>query len=245
MSFLLNHNYRFYINELLKGNDPNTNLRIGKGITSIDPDNNEESDETYYYDGGGAAERDITGYMLSYAFEGHRNYGDPAQDKLMALATKTGPDRKLYFVVEEPDGTVIEGPATVSDIVKPGGDANAKGEISFTISFDGTPEITDPPENNDYPALNTPINLAATSGAITATEIGVTWDFTPPTGTTKAVEFDVFVNGEFETTVTVNSAVVTDLTASTEYTITVQAKYADNPIVKSLVSDPLKATTIA
>ncbi|SPT98424.1 major capsid protein gpP [Lysinibacillus capsici] len=143
MSFLLNHGYVFEIGGT--GFLPATKLRIAKGITSVDPDSNEESEETYYYDGGGAAERDITGFMLSYAFEGHRNYGDPAQDYIFSLLAKVGPDRKTVFSVTEPNGDKWEGPATISDIKAPGGDANAKGEIEFTISFDGMPTFTAAP----------------------------------------------------------------------------------------------------
>lgn len=143
MAFLLNHGYVFEIGGV--GALPATKLRIAKGITSVDPDSNEESDENYYYDGGGAAERDITGFMLSYAFEGHRNYGDPAQDYIFSLLAKVGPDRKTVFSVTEPNGDKWEGPATISDIKAPGGDANAKGEIEFTISFDGMPTFTEAP----------------------------------------------------------------------------------------------------
>lgn len=245
MSFLLNHNYRFYINAILAPNQPVTKLRIAKGITSVDPDNNEESDETYYYDGGGAAERDVIGYMLSYGFEGHRNYGDPAQDYIMSLATKTGPDRKVEFIVEEPDGTVLEGPATISDIDLPGGDANAKGEISFTITFDGTPKITPPSTDPEYPALATPINLAAPSGTITQDTAVVNWEHTAPVGTTKQVSFDVLVDGVLKETVTAKTATLTGLTADTTYSVTVQAKYTDKPETKSLVSDALSVKTLA
>lgn len=139
--FLLNHGYKFEI-DITPGTETPTKARIAKGITSVDPDNNEESEETYYYDGGGSAERDVTGGMLSYGFEGHRNYGDKAQDYIFTLTNKYGPDRKTTLTVTEPNGDKWEGPATISDIKNPGGDANSKGEIEFTISFDGVPTFT-------------------------------------------------------------------------------------------------------
>ncbi|EJR42152.1 hypothetical protein IIK_05655 [Bacillus cereus VD102] len=140
MAFLLNHGYKFKINTATTGTkkmEP-----IAKGITSVDPDNNEESDENYYYDGGGAAERDITGFMLAYSFGGHRFYGDAAQDFIFSKLNKVGPERKVDFEVIEPNGDKWEGRATLSEIKAPGGDANAKGEIEFTISFDGIPTFT-------------------------------------------------------------------------------------------------------
>lgn len=141
MSFLLNHGYKFKINTAATGTkkmEP-----IAKGITSVDPDNNEESEETYYFDGGGAAERDITGFMLAYSFEGHRFYGDAAQDFIYSKLHKVGPDRKVDFEVTEPNGDNWAGKATLSEIKSPGGDANSKGEIEFTISFDGIPTFTE------------------------------------------------------------------------------------------------------
>lgn len=138
----MNYGYKFDVKAL---GGAGTNMPIAKGITGVDPDNNEETEDTYYFDGGGAAETDVTGYKLSYAFEGHRNYGDPAQDYIMGLATKTGPERKVDFTVTEPNGDKYQGTATVSDIKLPGGDANSKGEIEFTISYDGKPTFTKAP----------------------------------------------------------------------------------------------------
>ncbi|MFA2694783.1 phage tail tube protein [Bacillus mycoides] len=144
MAFLLNHLYKFDI-DLSTGGSTAKWTRIAKGISSVDPDNNEESEENAYYDGGGASERSVIGFMMSYGFEGHREYSDPAQNYIMRLANKTGDARKIPFRVTEPDGGIFEGRATISDIKVPGGDANAKGEIEFTIAYDGVPEYTEPP----------------------------------------------------------------------------------------------------
>ncbi|WOA60996.1 phage tail tube protein [Bacillus mycoides] len=140
MAFLLNHGYKFEINTAATGVEKME--AIAKGITSVDPDNNEETEETYYFDGGGSAERDVTGFMMSYGFEGHRFYGDVAQDFIFSKLHKVGPDRKVDFQVTEPNGDKWKGKATLSEIKAAGGDANSKGEIEFTISFDGIPTFT-------------------------------------------------------------------------------------------------------
>ncbi|UZT28569.1 major capsid protein [Bacillus phage vB_BceS_LY5] len=140
--FLLNHGYKFSIKKL---GATGAEMAIGKGVTGVDPDNNEETEDTYYYDGGGAAETDVTGFKMSYSFEGHRYFGDAAQDYIFSLANKTGPDRKCTFTVTEPNGDKWAGNATVSDIKLPGGDANSKGEVEWTISFDGSPTFTKAP----------------------------------------------------------------------------------------------------
>jgi hypothetical protein len=241
MSFLLNHNYRFGIKKLNAApTDPK--LLIAKGITSVDPDNNEESEETYYFDGGGAAEIDITGFMMSYGFEGHRNYGDPAQDYIMSLANKTGPDRKCWFEVIEPNGDKWEGPATISEIKLPGGDANAKGEISFTISFDGQPTFVENPGGDDFPPLNAPSGLSISE--ITVASAKVSWGFTPP-DTTKEIQFDVFLDGaEISSNTTSKFFELTSLTAATEYTVEVRAQYTENTAVVSSKSQQVKFTTL-
>ncbi|CAG7568856.1 phage protein [Streptococcus pneumoniae] len=144
MSFLLNHLYKFDIGT--EGTGETTKwANLSAGITSVDPDNNEESEQTYYYNGGGMATNDITGLMLGYSFSGHRDYADPAQNFIYSKAHLTGDARKAPFRVTEPDGTMYTGMATISGIKAPGGDANAKGEIEFTISFDGVPEYKKAP----------------------------------------------------------------------------------------------------
>ncbi|WP_277640111.1 phage tail tube protein [Bacteroides graminisolvens] len=141
-AFLLNYGYTFEVTEGLAGV---TQLPIAAGITNVEPDSNEESDEKYYYDGGGLGERDVIGIMLTYAFSGDRDYNDDAQNYIFGLATKTGPDRKTNFTVTEPNGDSYTGKATISEIKLPGGDANSKGEVEFTISFDGLPTFTPAP----------------------------------------------------------------------------------------------------
>lgn len=142
MAFLLNHGYVFEINVSTTAVEKYE--KIARGITSVDPDNNEESEETYYFDGGGAATRDITGFLMSYGFEGHRDYGDPAQDFIFSKIHKVN-ERKVDFKVTEPNGDKWAGKATLSEIKAPGGDANSKGEIEFTISYDGMPTFTKKP----------------------------------------------------------------------------------------------------
>ncbi len=48
----------------------------------------------------------------------------------------------MYFQVKEPDGRIIEGPATLQDITPHGGDANARATFEFTVTFKGIPTDT-------------------------------------------------------------------------------------------------------
>lgn len=117
--------------------------RIGGGISSFGTESNEETDDTAYLDGGGVGTSDVVGGQPAVTFEGHRLYGDPAQDLVMGLQNKYNQDRVVSFKWVQPDGFTLEGPATIMNIEGPGGDANAKGEVSFEVRFRGAPTITE------------------------------------------------------------------------------------------------------
>lgn len=140
-AYLLQHGYRFLINKKVGAKDSErTWLRLAAGIKSITPDNNEEVSEDYYYDGGGNAESGVTGMQKTYSFEGHRKYGDPAQDYIYdTLSHGVGPEREVEAMIIYPDGNAIKGKAIIVNIKDPGGDANSKGEIEFNLNFSGMP----------------------------------------------------------------------------------------------------------
>ncbi|MCM3090200.1 MULTISPECIES: phage tail tube protein [unclassified Cytobacillus] len=117
---------------------------LAKGISSFDPQWNEEIDQTMYLDGDGFASSDVTGAQLVIAFEGHRAYGDPAQDFIASLQTETGEGRKTNFRWTEPDGGSFSGKVTVANIVGASGAANEKSTFSFEIHFNGKPTYTAP-----------------------------------------------------------------------------------------------------
>ena len=141
-AFLLQHEFRFGISEL-KPTDPvewEEYLPVATGITNIDPESEEESEDVFYYDGGGESEKTVTGRTRQWTFEGHRKYGNQAQDLIFdKIAHLTGDGRSIYFLIRYPNDIILHGEATVSDIKDPGGEANGKGEISFVISFKGSP----------------------------------------------------------------------------------------------------------
>ncbi len=144
--FLLNSKYNLEIN-VTPGEETEDWARLAKGITSMEPDFNEETDQTTYYDGDGYAETDVIGAQLISSFSGHRYSGDKAQDFIYNRAIEIGPTRRTDYRMTMPDGASFEGPCTIAAITGPGGDAGAKGEISFEIHFAGKPEYTAaPPE---------------------------------------------------------------------------------------------------
>lgn len=118
-------------------------LRIGAGISNVTAEPNESVDQTAYYDGEGLASSDVTGGQLVYAFTGHRRYGDEAQDFVKSLELEYGSARSVRFRVTDPSGDVVEGPAVIANIsMTGGGDANAKGDVSFEVHLCGRPTYT-------------------------------------------------------------------------------------------------------
>jgi hypothetical protein len=139
--FELMNAHSFSVNTV-PGTTPGTLAVIGKGITNVEPSNNEELSQDKYLDGGGFGETDVIGAQTVLAFTGHRFYGDPAQDFIMGLMLKLGEDRRTNFEWTEPDGGKFTGACTIANISGPSGAAGSKGEISFEIHFNGEPTYT-------------------------------------------------------------------------------------------------------
>jgi hypothetical protein len=139
--FLLQSKHLLELNTSPGTGDENF-VRLGAGITSMEPDPNDETAQDRYFDGEGFAETDVIGAQLVLTFSGHRKYGDAAQDYIFGLLLEPGPARRTTFRWTLPDGSSYEGPVTIAAITGPGGEAGAKGEIGFEIHFNGKPEFT-------------------------------------------------------------------------------------------------------
>jgi len=159
--FLLQSKYMIEI-DTNPENGTESYAKIAKGITSVEPDPNEELAQDTYLDGDGFGETDVTGAQLIVSFDGHRYYGDPAQDYIYSKQMGLGPERRTNFRMTLPDGSEFEGPCTIANIAGPGGEAGNKGEISFEIHFAGKPEYT--------PATEAGTSDVTTTGAKTKTE---------------------------------------------------------------------------
>jgi len=142
MSFELMNAHKFSINTT-SGTTPGTLAPIAKGITDVQPNNNEQLSQDNYMDGVGFGETDVIGAQVILTFTGHRFYGDPAQDYIFSKTLDLA-SRRTNFEWEEPDGGKFSGDCTIANISGPSGAAGAKGEISFEIHFNGKPTYTPP-----------------------------------------------------------------------------------------------------
>lgn len=117
-------------------------VRVARGFNSFEVANNEELDQTHYLDGVGYGTSTVMGAQLTITFTGHRYYGDEAQDWIFARKMEIGTGRETEFRWTLPTGEVFEGPCTLAEITGPSGEANAKGEITVAIHFNGKPTYT-------------------------------------------------------------------------------------------------------
>lgn len=141
--------------------------RIGNGLVSATPGNNEVVDEKGYLDGNGGKSSAVTGFQYKIPFSGDYMPGDPVQDWILSKLFAVGASRVTNFRSTGADGTVISGPCTVANISPPGGDANAPSAFGFELHMNGRPAKVDP-----VAATALPVTIAAsltTSGCTKAT----------------------------------------------------------------------------
>lgn len=227
--FLLESAQRFYI-DTTPGGVSYTWARLGAGFNNVDPQVNEENDQTAYLDGNGWASSTITGGQLTLAFEGHRKYGDVAQDYIFSKQIALGCERETNFLWVQPNGEAYYGACTIAVIGGPGGDANAKGEINVEIHFNGEPAF--------LPSPASPTGLA--TGTITSSSVALSWDAVTMLGAT--ITYNVYQDGVLLANSPTNSYAVTGLTTGTQYDFYVTA--VSNFNQESAPSTTVSATTL-
>jgi hypothetical protein len=191
------------------GFDEDNLVKLARGISTIEPEASEETENFQYYDLEGGIETEVTSSSLSHSFSGNRFYGDPALEFVRNMLTNTN-DRKCSFRVIEPDGRILEGVATITEIMPYGGDANTRATLGFTATFVGMPLDAFP--------LPVPTGLAYT---LDGTDVVLTWT---PTTDTNVDHYRVLRDGTF-LSIANTTASYTDSTsvAGETYEYTVQS----------------------
>jgi len=141
-------------------------VRLGDGLSSVTPNNNEAVDTKAYLDDDGGQTSEITGFQHVIAFAGDRIKGDAAQDFIFGKLFTLGASRKTNVRSTEADGTVITGECTIASLVPGGGDANGTKACSFELRLNGKPTRTAPVAAT---ALTATIAAGSASGTTKAT----------------------------------------------------------------------------
>lgn len=207
--------------------DPKTEkwLYLGPGISNIEDDSEDETDDTAYYDSAGAQPEDVTGTKVGFSVEGHRFYGDPAQDFISNLKYGIGDERVVNLRRIAPDGSRLDGPVTLKDIKDGGGEANEKGTFECGMTYRQMPTYT-PPQSTAMPET-----ISFDEGPLTL-QAGETMDLTTkikvePEGATPNCVFSLDDESMEAAKATVDAYGI--LTAKDQGTVKVTAKCVSKP----------------
>lgn len=145
VGFQENWKYRTFI-DTLSSKDPKDDkgakyVELSGGISSVIPASSDTTENSSYWPDAGNTTTDVTGTAHTFNVTGNRLIGDACQDFIAGLAYKTGDLRKTLIKQIGPDGHTLVAQVTISNIVAWGGNANAKGTFSFTMSINGKPVI--------------------------------------------------------------------------------------------------------
>ena len=135
------HNNVFKINTAGRsGSD--TSLVIIKDLTTVGVSVEGTNEEWYPLDQEGWARQANTGKKMAISFSGKRNFGDPGNDYIANMLTKTGKDCESEFEWTLPDGSKLAGDCVVSLTNPGGGDSTALMALEFELLIDGKPTYT-------------------------------------------------------------------------------------------------------
>lgn len=137
---------------------------IAKGVKETSPENDEEDDDVAYFDGDGTKEKVITSKSRGRSFEGHREYGDKAQDFIADKEDALADDLVVWYKELVPTGKYYkEGLGRLSGIEIGEGEASDLESIKFQVNWSRTPQKHD--------ISGTPVAAAAVAATGTGSEI--------------------------------------------------------------------------
>lgn len=150
---------------------------IAKGVKETTPENDEEDDDVAYFDGDGTKEKVITSKSRGRSFEGHREYGDKAQDFIADKEDALADDLVVWYKELVPTGKYYkEGLGRLSGIEIGEGEASDLESIKFQINWSRTPEKHEITSATTGRAASgptgTPVSASGTSSETTSPGVG-------------------------------------------------------------------------
>ena len=150
LGYMLNYTNLYLIDITPKGPE-RTWARIGQGIQNVSPNDSKSTESFTDYASEGGTTNTVQKDTFGYQFTGYRCYGNAAQDFIESLRFKDGEDVVTNFKHIAPNGAAVVCEVAVTDISMFGGDANAKGDVSFNLLINGVPTFEDPMAGDDVP----------------------------------------------------------------------------------------------
>lgn len=125
--------------------EPSSWSHLARKITDITDDTDETVEEAADYAGDGTPKSEVESIAEKWSVSGQYDAEDEAQAMIAAMKRKTGDDRKIWHKIEQTDGKIFQGIATVTEIKAGTGEASGYEEFSCTLNYDAIPkEITSP-----------------------------------------------------------------------------------------------------
>ena len=125
-----------------------TYATIGDGITNVSEALNEVKQQMYYLINQGFGQSEVTAMHPAITFTGHRLHGNTAQDYIFGLKYSLGSARKTDIkikVFDPEDATNVfsqyTASVTITDLQELSGATENGSDISFTLEFNGAPEV--------------------------------------------------------------------------------------------------------
>jgi hypothetical protein len=135
------HNNVFKINTMGRSGTE-TGLVIIKDLTTFGIAIEGTNEEWFPLDQEGWARQANTGKKMSISFSGKRSFGDPGNDYVAGMMTKTGKDCETAFEWTLPDGSKLAGDCVINLTNPGGGDSTALMALEFELLVDGKPTYT-------------------------------------------------------------------------------------------------------
>lgn len=132
-----------FIADFPKNGEEPQYARLAEGILEVGSENDEQTEEFAYYSGDGTPETVVLSVKKNHPFNGHYIDSDPAQQIIESKEFATGDENKIMYKQVRSDGKVLEGPATLTNVIVTGGPANEYRPISGIISWVEKPKITE------------------------------------------------------------------------------------------------------
>lgn len=135
------YNNLFKINTAGRSGE-SSDLVIIKDLTTFGVSVEGANEEWYPLDQEGWARQANTGKKMLISFSGKRNFGDPGNDYIASMITKTGKDCESAFEWTLPDGSKLSGDCVINLTTPSGGDSTALNNLEFEVLIDGKPTFT-------------------------------------------------------------------------------------------------------
>lgn len=135
------HNNVFKINTKGRSGE-DTSLVTIKDLTTFGVSIEGTNEEWYPLDQEGWARNASTGKKMLISFTGKRSFGDPGNDYIAGMVTKTGKDCESAFEWVLPDGSKLSGNCVINLTNPGGGDSTNLMNLEFELLFDGKPTYT-------------------------------------------------------------------------------------------------------